>query len=169
VFPERVSQFDVAVDLVADMATINPFDFFLEPQAENWPFNYDPVLDQELAPFRRPSSVGPLLATLLEQVPRGEQHTVDMLVALNRMVQSRVAYIVRMEPGVWTPEETLAPIKAPVAIQPGCWCTCSASPPRDPRLLQFSATPDPGVIEVNVHPAGDGKVATLARAVATMW
>ncbi len=30
-----------------------------------------------------------------------------MLVALNRMVQSRIAYIVRMEPGVWTPEETL--------------------------------------------------------------
>jgi uncharacterized protein (DUF2126 family)/transglutaminase-like putative cysteine protease len=108
VFPERVTHFDVTVDLVADMATINPFDFFLEPQAENWPFGYDPVLDQELAPFRRLSPVGPLLATLLEQVPRGEQRTVDMLVALNRMVQSRVAYIVRMEPGVWTPEETLA-------------------------------------------------------------
>jgi uncharacterized protein (DUF2126 family)/transglutaminase-like putative cysteine protease len=108
VFPERVSHFDVTVDLVADMATINPFDFFLEPQAENWPFSYDPVLDQELAPFRRLSQVGPLLARLLEQVPRGEQRTVDMLVALNRMVQSRVTYIVRMEPGVLSPEETLA-------------------------------------------------------------
>ena len=108
VFPERVTHFDVTVDVVADMATINPFDFFLEPEAERWPFSYDPVLEQELAPFRRLAPVGPLLQALLDQVPRGEQRTVDMLVALNRMVQSRVAYIVRMEPGVWTPEETLA-------------------------------------------------------------
>ena len=108
VFPERVTHFDVTVDLVADMATINPFDFFLEPEAEQWPFSYDPVLEQELAPFRRLAPIGPRLQALLDAVPRGEQRTVDMLVGLNRAVQSRVAYIVRMEPGVWTPEETLA-------------------------------------------------------------
>ncbi len=108
VFPERVTHFDVTVDLVADMATINPFDFFLEPEAEQWPFSYDPLLEQELAPFRRLAPIGPRLQALLDAVPRGEQLTVDMLVGLNRAVQSRVAYIVRMEPGVWTPEETLA-------------------------------------------------------------
>ena len=108
VFPERVTHFDVTVDLVADMVTINPFDFFLEPDAETWPFGYDPLLEQELAPFRRLAPMGSLLQGLLDQVPRGEQRTVDMLVALNRQVQSHVAYIVRMEPGVWTPEETLA-------------------------------------------------------------
>ncbi len=108
VFPDRVTHFDVTVDLVADMATINPFDFFLEPEAETWPFGYDPLLEQELAPFRRQAPIGSRLQALLDRVPRGEQRTVDMLVALNRLVQSRVAYIVRMEPGVWTPEETLA-------------------------------------------------------------
>jgi uncharacterized protein (DUF2126 family)/transglutaminase-like putative cysteine protease len=107
VFPERVTHFDVTVDLVADMTTVNPFDFFLEPEAETWPFAYDPVLEQELAPFRKAATPGPLLAALLADVPRGEQHTVDMLVALNRAVQSRISYIVRMAPGVWSPEETL--------------------------------------------------------------
>jgi uncharacterized protein (DUF2126 family)/transglutaminase-like putative cysteine protease len=107
VFPEKVTHFDVTVDLVADLATINPFDFFLEPEAEHYPFSYDPLLEQELAPFRRLAPVGPLLQALLDEVPRGQQRTVDMLVALNRLVQSRVSYIVRMEPGVFTPEETL--------------------------------------------------------------
>ena len=107
VFPERVTQFSVEVDLVADMATINPFDFFLEPEAETWPFAYDPVLEQELAPFRKLETPGPLLRQFLDGIPRTEQRTVDMLVGLNRQVQERTAYVVRMEPGVWTPEETL--------------------------------------------------------------
>ena len=107
VFPERVTRFAVTVDLVADMATVNPFDFFLEPEAETHPFAYDPVLEQELAPFRRTEAAGPLLAALLAEQPKGERPTVDMLVALNGAVQRRVAYIVRMEPGVWSPEQTL--------------------------------------------------------------
>ena len=107
VFPERVSHFDVTVDLVADMATVNPFDFFLEPEAETWPFSYDPVLDQELAPFRRLDPPGPLLQALIDSVPREELRNVDKLVELNRLIANRIDYIVRMEPGVWSPEQTL--------------------------------------------------------------
>ena len=107
VFPEKVDRFEVTVDLVADMVTINPFDFFLEPQAEKFPFTYDPVLDQELAPFRIAAPAGPRLAALLAELPRSADRTVDMLVALNQRVQREVAYIVRLEPGVFTPEETL--------------------------------------------------------------
>ncbi len=124
VFPERVSHFDVTVDLVADMATINPFDFFLEPEAEHWPFTYDPVLEQELAPFRKLAPVGPRMRTLLDGVLRGEQRTVDMLVALNRRVQQHIAYIVRLEPGVWTPEETLA--KAQGSCRDSAWVLVQA-------------------------------------------
>ncbi len=107
VFPERVTRFEVTVDLLADMATINPFDFFLEPEAEEWPFAYDPVLDTELSPFREALPPGPLLNALLAGIPRAPTRTVPMLVALNAMLRDRVDYIVRMEPGVWTPEETL--------------------------------------------------------------
>jgi transglutaminase-like putative cysteine protease len=108
VFPEKVDRFEVTVDLVADMMTVNPFDFFLEPQAETWPFGYDPILDQELAPFRKMEPPGPLLNGLLASIPRDAERTVDKLVALNQMVQHMVAYIVRLEPGVYTPEETLS-------------------------------------------------------------
>ena len=111
VFPDKVTRFSVNVDLVADMATINPFDFFLEPQAETWPFDYDPVLVNELAPYRRTDPVGPRLKAMLAEVPRDKLRNVDKLVALNQMVLDRTAYIVRMEPGVWSPEETLAACK----------------------------------------------------------
>jgi uncharacterized protein (DUF2126 family)/transglutaminase-like putative cysteine protease len=108
IFPERVTHFVVTVDLLADMAVINPFDFFLEEEAETFPFAYDPVLDQELAPYRKVEAPGPLLTALLAEVPRAPMRTVDKLVALNRMVQERTSYVVRLEPGVWTPEQTLA-------------------------------------------------------------
>src|ERR1700749_4062337 len=70
VFPEKVDRFEVTVDLVADMVTINPFDFFLEPEAENYPFAYDPTLDNELAPFRKADPPEPALIALLAEIPR---------------------------------------------------------------------------------------------------
>jgi transglutaminase-like putative cysteine protease len=107
VFPDRENRFEGTVDLVADMVTVNPFDFCLEPRTETLPFTYDPVLDHELVPFRRTESPGRLLAGLLAEISQHGQRTVDLLVALNRLVQQRVQYIVRLEPGVYTPEETL--------------------------------------------------------------
>jgi uncharacterized protein (DUF2126 family) len=111
VFPERVTSFEVVVDLVADMATINPFDFFLEPEAETYPFAYDEVLAEELAPFRVLNNPGPLLAALIAQARQAlegqEMRTANALVLINHMIHERVAYVVRMEPGVYTPEQTL--------------------------------------------------------------
>ena len=123
VFPERVTHFEVVVDLIADMATINPFDFFLEPEAETYPFKYDDILAEELAPFRVLHPPGPLLTALIAQVPAAIGGTgtpmVDTLVALNRMIAERTAYVVRLEPGVWTPEETLQ--KAQGSCRDSAW------------------------------------------------
>ena len=107
VFPERVTHFDVTVDLVADMVTINPFDFFLEPDAETWPFTYDRSLDNELAPFLKADPAGRGLTALLATIPREPKHTVTMLTELNQRIQKQIEYVVRMEPGVQTPDETL--------------------------------------------------------------
>ena len=106
VFPERVAHFEVTVDLVADMVTINPFDFFLEPEAETWPFASDHVLDHELAPFRKAEPAGPRLAALLAR-SRASRNTPSPC-WWTEQPSSAIAYIVRMEPGVQTPEETLA-------------------------------------------------------------
>jgi uncharacterized protein (DUF2126 family)/transglutaminase-like putative cysteine protease len=112
VFPERVTHFEVTVDVVADMATINPFDFFLEPAAENYPFAYEDILAEELAPFRVLRQAGKRQQALIGAVHQALEgkslRMVDMLVMVNRLVAERISYVVRMEPGVWSPEKTLA-------------------------------------------------------------
>jgi uncharacterized protein (DUF2126 family) len=111
VFPEKTDLFDVTVDLVADMSVINPFDFFLEPSAETWPFAYDPGLAEEIAPFRKLEPLGPKLSAWLAAVDRKEQRTIDFIVGLNARLQREIGYIVRLEPGVQSCEETLARAK----------------------------------------------------------
>ena len=107
VFPEKTDRFEVTVDLVADMAVINPFDFFLEPAAEDFPFEYDPLLHEELAPFRKAEAAGPLLAAFVASIDRTRRRTIDFLVDVNARLQSDIGYVIRLEPGVQTPEETL--------------------------------------------------------------
>ena len=107
VFPQATRSFKVTVDLVVEMAVYNPFDFFLEPSAENFPFQYTAGQATELAPYRTTEAATPRLAAYLAQVPRHPQRTIDFLVHINQMVQRDIAYTIRMEPGVQTPEETL--------------------------------------------------------------
>ncbi|MCB1065274.1 MAG: transglutaminase family protein, partial [Verrucomicrobiae bacterium] len=110
VFPEKVTHFDITVDLVADLTPINPFDFFLDEQASTVPFTYDEWLVNELAPFRRISGEEPsekMQALLEECRPKPEEQTNDYLVRVNQLLEKRINYMIRMEPGVQTPEETL--------------------------------------------------------------
>ncbi|KQT50365.1 IMP dehydrogenase [Methylobacterium sp. Leaf456] len=107
VFPEKTSEFRVEVDLTADLAVINPFDFFVEAYAERRPFTYADDLKLALAPYLvLDDARGPKIDAFLTRVPE-ETHTVTFLVALNELVAREVAYGVRMEPGVQTPTETL--------------------------------------------------------------
>ena len=107
VFPDPCRELTIEVEVVADMTVINPFDFFIEEYAEQWPFAYDERLHAELAPYLEADAAGPLLTTWLAGVPRDQRGTVDFLVALNQRVWETVRYSVRMEPGVQSSEETL--------------------------------------------------------------
>ena len=108
VFPERVNEFKVEVDLLAELPVINPYDFFLEPYAEKFPFTYDAHLTHELKPYLvDPVDTGPLFDELFASVDLSKQATNLFLSNLNSLVQQTVQYNIRMEPGIQTPEETL--------------------------------------------------------------
>jgi uncharacterized protein (DUF2126 family) len=108
VFPEPVTELRIEVDLTADMTVYNPFDFFVEASAETWPFDYPEDIAEDLVIYRQTESAGLLLADFLASVPRERQRTIDFVVGLNARLAAQIGYVIRMEPGVQTPEETLA-------------------------------------------------------------
>ncbi len=108
VFLKPVRDLRVEVDLVAEMTVVNPFDFFLESSAEECPFGYEMRLARELQPYLAAEPPGPHLARFLEKTDRAKRRTVDFLVDLNQRLSSTVNYVIRMEPGVQTCEETLS-------------------------------------------------------------
>ena len=107
VFPEPTNEFKIEVDFIADMAVVNPFDFFVEPYAETFPFQYPPDIADELAPYLKTEPATLLLAQYLAGIPREPTNTVYFLVDLNAKLRDRINYVIRMEPGIQTVEETL--------------------------------------------------------------
>ncbi|HEU0040502.1 MAG TPA: transglutaminase family protein, partial [Verrucomicrobiae bacterium] len=142
VFEKPTREFFVEVDLVAEMSVLNPFDFFLEPQAERFPFAYDPALDHELAPFNGQCLPPPAFTKYLTalrrevlgedkrrtknerlEVPEKEKRrTNDFLVAINQRLWKDIKYIIRLEPGVQTPEETLTRLSG--SCRDSAWLLC---------------------------------------------
>ena len=133
VLPEPTNELLVEVDLVAEMSVLNPFDFFLEPEAEAFPFKYDPSLDHDLAPFQIKGPPTPFFMKFLGDVKhdllgaasdaKGQgQRTTDFLVALNQRLWRDIKYLIRLEPGVQTPEQTLQ--EASGSCRDSAWLLC---------------------------------------------
>ncbi len=106
-FPEPVHEMRLHVRLIADMTVINPFDFFVEESAENYPFTYDPRLRKELAPYFEIVERGPRLLEWLASEPTEPCHIVDYLVGVNARLEKRIDYTVRLDPGIQSCEATL--------------------------------------------------------------
>jgi uncharacterized protein (DUF2126 family) len=107
VFPDKTEELRIEVDLVAEMAVFNPFDFFLEPYATEFPFAYTPEEARELAPYLATAEVGPRFIDYVGSISRSPTPTASFLVDLNSRLARDVRYLIRMEPGVQTPEDTL--------------------------------------------------------------
>ncbi len=110
VFAAPTTQLTVTVDLVAEWTVVNPFDFFVEPSAEHFPFRYEPEVAEELAGFRHSQPPSQRLTSYLNSIRSlvGDQlKTVDALVAINQRLHRDISYVIRLEPGVQTPDETL--------------------------------------------------------------
>jgi uncharacterized protein (DUF2126 family) len=112
VFHDKMKELCVEVELVAEMAVHNPFDFFLEESAQIYPFAYEAALKKELAPFLELPEPTPRLLKLTDELlahylKKGAR-TIDFIVEVNQRIQKAIQYTIRLEPGVQTPEQTLA-------------------------------------------------------------
>lgn len=107
VFPEKLKSLTVEVDVVAEMAVHNPFDFFLDDSAASYPFAYEESLKRDLESFLRRADAGPRLQALVEAWRGRRERSIDFLVAINQAVMCGVKYLIRLEPGVQDPEQTL--------------------------------------------------------------
>lgn len=149
VFPEPMRELIVEVGLIAEMAVFNPFDFFLEESALRVPFEYEAALQRDLAPFRVKGEVNERLAAFLVPLKqkldfwKGDEDvqptrdeigfpTIDFLVEVNQLIQKSVSYLIRMEPGVQTPEVTLE--KGCGSCRDSAWLMCESL-----RQLGFAA------------------------------
>lgn len=150
VFPDRMTELCIEVEVIAEMSVYNPFDFFLEESATYFPFAYEPGLRKDLAAFLEACPLNPPLEAFLRRirtelighptqlphapsaagVHRTDVHhdgghlpeaptpaatgdakklrTLDLIVAINQRLQRDIRYVIRLEPGVQTPEQTLS-------------------------------------------------------------
>ncbi|WP_282050665.1 DUF2126 domain-containing protein [Maribacter aquivivus] len=107
VFPDKTTELSVDVEIIADLKTINPFDFFVEEACEEFPFKYSEEAKKELLPYLEKVESGPLLKEWLSQIDLTPQRSIDFLIGLNADLYNHLNYTLRMDPGVQTCEETL--------------------------------------------------------------
>ena len=120
VFPEKANELKIEVDFSAQMTVINPFDFFVEPYADSFPFEYTADLKTELAPYLATTEPGPLLAAYVASIKREASSTVNFLVDLNAELQKKLATSSGWSRAFRPRRKRLPQAPAPAVIPRGC-------------------------------------------------
>ncbi|MDD5717181.1 MAG: transglutaminase family protein [Sulfuricurvum sp.] len=107
VFPDKTTELAIDVEVLAELVSINPFDFFVEEYATNFPFKYKKELKKELSPYLEITEEGKKLKKFLKTLDLTPRNINDFLVDLNMSIHKYLNYTIRMEPGVQTCEVTL--------------------------------------------------------------
>jgi len=107
VFPEKVEEFGIDVEILANLITLNPFDFFVDSYAEKFPFKYKKELKKELAPYLELNESGKALKKFVKSLDLSERNTNDFIVYINQEIYKYLNYTLRLEVGVQTCETTL--------------------------------------------------------------
>ncbi len=107
VFPEKVKEFGIDVEIIADLISINPFDFFVDDSAQNFPFTYNKELQKELVPYLEITEDGKKLKKFLASLDLASRPINDFLVYLNIEIYKHLNYTIRLEAGVQPCEITL--------------------------------------------------------------
>ena len=110
VFPSLADLLEIEVELDVSLERVNPFDFYVEPWAMRYPFEYDAPVARELAAYLALDPASERLTAFVEELRTSlkGRPTVDALMAANRAAFERIRYLTRDEQGVLEPGETLA-------------------------------------------------------------
>lgn len=106
-FPEKTNVFNIEVDLVAELKTINPFDFLIDPYAAEYPFAYTEGLSKELQAYLPIQERGSLLKKWMSKLDTSPQWTTNFIDLINQKLHEEITYSVRLEEGIQSCEETL--------------------------------------------------------------
>jgi uncharacterized protein (DUF2126 family) len=107
VFPEKTTELSIDVEVLAELVSINPFDFFVEEYATNFPFTYKKELKKELTPYLKITEKGKRLQAFVDSINKTPRPINDFMVELNMKIHQYLGYTLRMEPGVQTCAVTL--------------------------------------------------------------
>jgi hypothetical protein len=82
VFPEKTGEFKIEVDLTAELAVINPFDFFIEPYVEDFPFTLNEETQEALKLYCRQEQLDKMCIAYFKTFLSGPVRTIDFLVKM---------------------------------------------------------------------------------------
>ncbi|MDY6806622.1 MAG: transglutaminase family protein [Cyanobacteriota bacterium] len=107
-FTQKTDKLIAEISLIAELKSINPFDFLIEGYASNYPFSYESRLAKELTPYLEVTESPKSLQKWVETNRQKAVYTTTFIGEINQKLAAEITHVIRLEPGVQTCEETLS-------------------------------------------------------------